>query len=278
MVQKSAVGIDACPGGWIAARAGDAGDVEFSLHADIAGCWRGNRGAALQLIDIPIGLGSGRRACDMAAKRLLGRHNSRVFLTPPRRSVEAGGYAEANTISREQCGLGVSKQCWNILPKVRQVDAFLAATPEARGVLRECHPEVCLAALNSENAEPRPIAANKKSDEGAEIRMTLIAGHLPGAPAALRIALTAFPKGSVARDDLVDALAALVTALGIMREPDSLRTLPESPPLDERGLAMEMVYWSPGRSHLSRATSIAAPQPVSATPMQPLPRAARKRT
>lgn len=258
-------GIDACPGGWIAARAGAGSDVEFSLHADIADCWRSCNAATLMLIDIPIGLGSGRRDCDMLAKALLGRHNSRVFLTPPRVAVEAGSYAEANVLSKAKCGLGISKQCWNILPKVRQVDAFLAQNPAARGVLRECHPEVCLAALNAQDAEPCPIAENKKSDEGAEIRMALIASHLAGAPAALRAALTAFPKASVARDDLIDALAALVTALGIAKDPDSQRTLPESPPLDERGLAMEMVYWSPGRSRLSRATNIAAPQPVIAT-------------
>jgi predicted RNase H-like nuclease len=47
------------------------------------------------------------------------------------------------------------------------------------------------------------------------------------------------PTG-VARDDIIDALAALWTAERIAR--GEARMLPPQPPVDEMGLRMEMVY------------------------------------
>lgn len=47
-------------------------------------------------------------------------------------------------------------------------------------------------------------------------------------------------KQQVAGDDILDALAAAVTAK--LGWPDNLRTLPEKPPKDRKGLRMEMVY------------------------------------
>ena len=52
-----------------------------------------------------------------------------------------------------------------------------------------------------------------------------------------------FPRRCVARDDILDALAAAVTAY--RGYPDALQTLPEIPPNDDRDLPMEMVFWQP---------------------------------
>jgi len=51
--------------------------------------------------------------------------------------------------------------------------------------------------------------------------------------------LTEFPRKHVARDDVADALVALVTALAPQNR---LRTLPADPEIDAEGLPMEMVY------------------------------------
>lgn len=52
------------------------------------------------------------------------------------------------------------------------------------------------------------------------------------------------PGKKVARDDILDALAAAVTAKLGLGCPDNyqLRTLPECPPRDCKDLRMEMVY------------------------------------
>ncbi len=49
-------------------------------------------------------------------------------------------------------------------------------------------------------------------------------------------------EGGAARDDILDALAAAVTArFGF----NALKTLPEAPERDEEGLPMEMVHYDP---------------------------------
>ena len=52
-------------------------------------------------IDMPIGLSDdGARACDVAARRLLGRAGSSVFPTPVRAVLATDDYAEARAVSR----------------------------------------------------------------------------------------------------------------------------------------------------------------------------------
>lgn len=51
--------------------------------------------------------------------------------------------------------------------------------------------------------------------------------------------LKQFPRKSVGRDDVVDAMVAAITATA---STDSLQTLPAYPPKDSQGLPMEMVY------------------------------------
>jgi predicted RNase H-like nuclease len=54
--------------------------------------------------------------------------------------------------------------------------------------------------------------------------------------------MTRWPRRDLARDDIVDAIAALACAIAPAAE---VRTLPADPPRDSCGLAMEMVYRSP---------------------------------
>lgn len=191
----------------------------------------------LVCVDIPIGLaGRGLRETDVASKRVLGRWNARVFLTPSRGAVEAATYPEANARSSELSGKGLSKQAWNILPKVREVDAWLLdVTPFP---VRECHPEICFWGLGGE-----VIAENKKSELGQARRLALLSKYIPDAAGMVADGLARWPRKVVAADDLIDAMVCAVTAAGVWD--GSPRTLPEIPERDERGLAMEMVYRVP---------------------------------
>lgn len=124
----------------------------------------------MALIDIPIGLSDhSERVCDIEARQILKpkRHSS-VFLTPVRAATYAESYEEACRINFAATGKKISKQAWNILPKVREIDAF---TREFPGVaLREAHPEVCFRALNSKTA----CSYNKKSSAGIGERLSIL--------------------------------------------------------------------------------------------------------
>jgi predicted RNase H-like nuclease len=73
----------------------------------------------------------------------------------------------------------------------------------------------------------------------------VLAGFVGGAEDLLADALRASARRDVAADDVIDAMVCAVTAAGVWDA--SLRTLPEFPERDGRGLAMEMVYRDAGR-------------------------------
>lgn len=227
------VGMDGCRGGWVCCEVHEHGGIAFSLverlGALCADC-------GLCCVDMPIGLAErGARAADVAAKRVLGRWNARVFLTPARGVFACAEYPAANVLSRELTGKGLSKQMWHIMPKIREVDDALRDGPRLRGVVRECHPEICFWGLGG-----GVIGVNKKTPEGFAARLAVLERFVPGAADRVGDALRALPKGAAQADDVVDALVCAVTAAGVWD--GSLRTLPESPERDGRGLAMEMVY------------------------------------
>jgi predicted RNase H-like nuclease len=197
---------------------------------------------AAVLIDIPIGLsstGSAERTVDGLARALLKpRRQASIFTPPCREALSAGTYAEACRINQRICGRKISIQTWHITAKIKEVDDFLQATPGARGILRETHPEMCFWSL----AGGKPLRYAKKSAEGRRERLDLLQSIYPASSELYRVALERFPRGAVARDDILDALANAVTAT---RLKSSGQTLPENPPRDMCGLPMEMVYLSP---------------------------------
>lgn len=209
------------------------GGVAFSLVERLGAI---DAACGLCCVDMPIGLAErGVRAADVVAKRVLGRWNARVFLTPARGVFASADYPAANVLSRELTGKGLSKQMWNIMPKIREVDDALRDEPRLRGVVRECHPEICFWGLGGE-----VIGANKKTPEGFAARLAVLERFMPGARDLIPDAMRMLPRGAAQTDDVVDASVCAVTAAGVWD--GSLRTLPESPEQDGRGLAMEMVY------------------------------------
>jgi predicted RNase H-like nuclease len=118
-----------------------------------------------------------------------------------------------------------------------EVDTFLQNHADARKVFKEIHPEVCFWGL----AGKRPMEGNKKDWVGMEERITVLLPFLPEVKDLLLEGMTRF-KGRVVADDILDALAALVTVDG---EDGSLHVLPGSPESDSTGLPMSMTYRLP---------------------------------
>jgi len=234
------VGVDGCRGGWLAVKLGPDQSWEVEIFPDFAALWSRHRDSALILVDIPIGLpeAANDRACDRAARAVLGSRRASVFPVPCRAAVYAPDYDVAIRINEQVTGKRIFRATWNLIPRMRQVDELLLADPQTRRVIREGHPEVLFWGLN----QGRPMTFRKKDARGERERLGVLQNVYPRAGRIFHQAWESLPAGGAVRDDLLDALAAAVTALvGI----DRLATLPPAPPRDARGLPMEMVYSFP---------------------------------
>ena len=144
-----AVGLDGCPTGWIAAVVDDGrlAAVEFVESARCALDAYPDAGA--YAFDIPIGLSrTGAREADRAARGFLPRGRSpSVFNAPPLAALHAASYEEANEVSRQVAGKGLSRQSFALIAKIREV-AEVAADPR----VHEAHPEVSFTALAGREA------------------------------------------------------------------------------------------------------------------------------
>jgi predicted RNase H-like nuclease len=108
-------------------------------------------------IDMPIGLSEdGVRACDVAARRRLGRAGSSVFPAPLRQVLGADDYADACRISVTASGKALSKQAWNLVPAIRSLDDALGDPPTDRVV--EVHPELAFRRLDDRVGDPKVTA------------------------------------------------------------------------------------------------------------------------
>lgn len=231
-------GIDGCKRGWVCIfeelPSRSLGSKIFETIDDLV-----KHAASIEVIaiDVPIGLTDrGPRACDVAARKLLGgARASSVFPAPIRPALDATSYEDACTRSFNAQGKKLSKQGWAIYPKIRELDELMRTRPDLCERIFEVHPEVSFCAWN----QMEPIVEPKKSARGGEKRVSLIAAHFE--PTAFETIRARYKKRDVANDDIYDAFAALWTAERIHSR--SAGVLPDdSPPRDSAELPMRMVY------------------------------------
>jgi predicted RNase H-like nuclease len=188
-------------------------------------------------IDIPVGLldayEAGGRACDRAARKLLGRpRGSSVFPAPVRAVLAAAKWEEACILSRSSApwGKALSKQTFGILDKIREVDGLLQTRPELRKIIREVHPEVCFSELAS-----APVIHRKTSSQGREERWRTLSPKFPD----LQEIKQAGRGEGLLIEDVLDATVACWSALRLAVGKG--RSLPDPVPLDSTGL--QMAIW-----------------------------------
>lgn len=242
-------GVDGCPGAWLAVFARPDGAVlpprVVKRFADIA---FGDERPAVIAVDMPIGLPerspAGGRLAEREARALLGDRKSSVFRIPSRRAVEAS-VASAPADARERffaaCAIaretsddskGFAKQGFYILDKVAEIDAFLRGHKDDAARVFETHPELAFVMMNG--GKPLDLPKKVKSrvhPPGLDLRRQL----LVRAGIDSNIAGMRAPKGA-GDDDLIDALACLVTARRLFR--GEARSYPQHPPRDAHGLPM----------------------------------------
>ncbi len=235
------LGVDGCPGGWLAAGEKDDGEIEIELYEDFIELWKKNPELELVLIDIPIGLkesGSAERLCDRAARSFLSRRSSTIFPVPFRPALRAESWQEANRINKEVSGRGLSRQSWGLADKIREIDDFLGRFPGTIELMHESHPELVFWALNG----GQEMSTGKKSQEGFAERKKVLARFFDRLSSLIDNTQENKESEAVRRDDIVDALALLAAA---RRGEKKLISLPEEEMRDVRGLKMEIVYPQP---------------------------------
>ena len=234
-------GVDGCPGGWLVALLQvHSGSCALELCGTFAEILSLPEVPAVIAVDMPIGLPAraerGGRACDVEARRRLGDRQSSVFSVPARAAVMEIDYtlACATAFARSDPPRKVSKQCFHLFPKIREIDALM--TPALQGRVFECHPELAFWAMNS----GRPMSLPKKvkgrpGEPGLAERRALLVRH-GFAPDLFET--RPWPRTRVGDDDMVDACALAWSAARILRG-EAVR-LPADPPVDGRGLRMEI--------------------------------------
>jgi predicted RNase H-like nuclease len=231
-------GVDGCAGGWLGAFVRPGGEeTRLRVLPCFADVLAAPEAPVIIAVDMPIGLparvGIGGRAAENAVRPLLGARQSSVFSVPSRTAIAATDYREACRIALATSDppRKVSKQLFNIAPRIRELDEALRVANAAARVF-EVHPELAFWRLNGGRAltEPKKVKS-RPYEPGLALRRSLLSAAgfaddmLQGAP----------PKGAGA-DDLLDALACAAIARRLhagVAEP-----FPNPPPRDALGLPM----------------------------------------
>lgn len=231
-------GVDGCPAGWVAVHWDGGASARAELYESFSVLLQSQ--AEIIAVDMPIGLpevaGTEGRVCEVLARQRLGQRQSSVFSVPSRAAAMEEDYRKSCAVNLEHSDppRKVSKQCFNLLPKIREIDALI--TPDLQARIHEVHPELAFWALNGE--QPLELAKKIKSrpnPEGLELRRALL--RAAGFPIDT-LKTGAWPKTQVGEDDILDACACAWSAMRIFRGEHI--TLPPEPVRDGHGLRMEI--------------------------------------
>jgi predicted RNase H-like nuclease len=236
-------GVDGCPAGWLVVlrSAADPASAEARLLRTFADVLALDPAPAMIAVDIPIGLpnhiGPGGREADVAARTVLGRRQSAVFAVPSRAAVMEPDYRAACEIAAATSDppRKISKQAFNLFPKIREVDALMS--PDVQLRVREVHPEVAFAALNGW----QPLALPKKVKSqpfgpGLEFRRNLLAAV--GYPREVLNPPAWLKRKDAGADDLLDAAVNSWSAVRLLV--NQARCFPDRPMIDSKGLRCEI--------------------------------------
>ena len=235
------VGVDGCKKGWFVVKLTDGVEWETGVFETIDAIWAKFRNAAVILIDIPIGLkddGPNERECDIVARKFLGSKRASSVFRPPCRKAVYSSMGQASDVNFKVTGKYLPRQTLNILRKIREMDQFLSVHKSAGAVIRENHPEICFWAL----AGHRPMKHRKRKERGFLERKAVLEYVFPSSKGIIEDASKTYKLKDLAKDDILDALAAAITAkmgFGVFS------TIPGIPQVDSKGLPMEMVYFAP---------------------------------
>ena len=198
----------------------------------------------LCLIDIPIGLGSyhvTREVETLARMELRPLRHASVFTPPVREALNQTTYAQACEVNQKITGKKISIQCWNIVPKIREVDRLVRTNPDLQQRLLESHPEIAFKYLNHGNL---PVLSKREAKRrGLDERLAILAYHCEGVKEFYREELKKLDRSTATADDLLDALCLCIAACGGRKW--GLNKLQEPSTRDDHFIPMNMYYFDP---------------------------------
>lgn len=231
-------GIDGCKAGWIAVlrNLNDPAALRLQVFAAFADILAFDPLLAIIAVDMPIGLpdriGPGGRGPEKAARRHLGMRQSSVFTVPSRPAVYEEDYRAACATAEKtsEPPKKVSKQCFYLFPKIREIDALMTPALETR--VHEVHPELAFWRLNgdAEMSLPKKVKSRANPAGLDQRRDLLVSRGLP------KDFLDQKPPRGCGRDDLLDAAANSLIAERIFQ--GRAEPFPRAFRRDERGLRM----------------------------------------
>ena len=193
-----AVGVDGWRKGWVAAYEAHGG-TRWTTHAtfaEVLACYP----VARIGVDMPIGLpATGARACDVAARAFATGAPSSVFPAPRRALVD--GFTSDCVY---EPGRNISKQAWNLIAKIKQVDDVI--TPALQARIAEVHPECSFRAMDRATE-----FESKRTARGVGQRIRALTEQAAFSGSDPLAEWSQLPRG-VPIDDILDASAALWTA------------------------------------------------------------------
>lgn len=228
------MGLDGCKAGWVGVLLDINGVAEprSAIYPTFEKALKSPERAQIIAVDMPIGFADGAdpegggRACEREARGLLGQRKASVFSSPFRASFNARTYEEALAFNRTAGGTGLSKQSWNIMGKMREIDDLMS--PLREGCVHEVHPELSFSQLSG-----APMQHPKRQWEGRNERLKVLTDN--GLPRDL-FDPHPYKIKDVAKDDLLDAAVCARSAIRIAR--GEALCLPADPPRDAKGLRM----------------------------------------
>lgn len=152
---------------------------------------------AMHFVDMPKDLGTHSnpdRTCDAWMRSQLKSRKASVFTPPIQDVLLEETYEAANVRSRALIGKGISKQAWNLVPRIREFQTIPAAD------VYESHPEVCFAVMMG-----REAAFSKKTEAGEAERIELLRRYSKSSPWKWKMS-------NVQVDDIIDACILAVAA------------------------------------------------------------------
>lgn len=235
-------GVDGCRAGWVVVLhpLGDPRAAEVRQLTDFAAILALPEKPVRIAIDMPIGLpertGQGGRDADVRARSVLGARQSSVFAVPSRAAVMCSDYRDActNALATSEPPRKVSKQAFNIFPKIREIDALMSPALQER--VFEVHPEVAFWALNGRKPLETPKKVKSRPNpEGLAQRRRLLerAGYAPEFLGARHL-----PLSIAGPDDVLDATVNAWTAARLAN--GTAIRFPDKPSKDAKGLRIEI--------------------------------------
>ena len=231
-LMKYVIGIDGSRGGWVAVLRHSENekicDIKFAKK--LSALLKGN--IDLALIDMPVGLDdkikSGGRLVDKMARKFLIKRKSSIFNAPSRYTLKATNYKEANKINKIY-GLGLSKQSWNLIPKIIEVEEILNL--KERPEIYESHPELCFQVMNG-----KELRYSKKENLGINERKRILSSN--GFNKTFLKKCISQRNINYQPNDFLDACAISWSALRVAKKKNI--NLPEDTHFDKFGILMQM--------------------------------------